>query len=180
MAVSTNLKELVNSEERNLDDIRDSLFFAATKDPGFKAGGDFELSLKFCLENGISESDLFQTDDGREIPTEVNEENYSTICASLRTNFSKEKLAVAKKMGKILYPEETGDVKKKATLQSSTTRTVRRTEKRNSPSGRTVGSRNPEKNKIPTWAIIAAAFTVFAVGVGVGVAIGHAIFSRKF
>ena len=171
MSISNTLKEYVNSEERNLDDIRDSLFFAAMKDPGFKPGGDFELSLNYCLENGVPESELFQEDDGRDIPTITSEDNYSTICASLRTNFSKEKLAAARRMGRILYPEESDEIKKKTSAQNGTTRTVHRTERRSNQTEENTGSGNTEKKEIPKGAIIAAAVVV-AVGITIAVLAG--------
>lgn len=172
MSISKTLKDYVNSDERNLDDIRDSLFFAATRDPGFETGGDFELSLNYCLENGILESELFQEDDGREIPSDITEENFSTICAALRTNFSIEKLTAAKKMGRILYSEEQENVKKNTSPQNEATRVVHRTERRNSQTARPTGNNKIKGNEIPTGAIIAATVAVVAIGVTIAVIAG--------
>lgn len=172
MSVSKSLKEYVLSEQRNFDEIRDSLFFAATKDPGFKSGGDFELSLKFCYDNGISESELFQEDDGRVIPTDINEDNFSTICSFLRTNFSKEKLEAAKKMGRTLYPEESDEVKKNTLTQNGATRTVHRTERRSNQRGSYSGKENTGRKEVPTGAIIAATVVAVAIGVTIAVIVG--------
>ena len=102
MAVSSIIKDKV--AKRDLSGIRDAVFMAAMKDPGFSQGGAVSELLEFCFSNGISRAELFQPDDGRDIPVEVSNETLAKICASLRTNFSERKLGAAKKMGRMLYP----------------------------------------------------------------------------
>ena len=102
MALSSIIKDKV--ARRDLSGIRDSVFMATMKDPGFSQGGAVAELLEFCFSNGISRAELFQPDDGREIPSEVTNDSLAKICASLRTNFSERKLAAAQKMGRMLYP----------------------------------------------------------------------------
>lgn len=102
MAVSSILKDKVT--RRDVSGIRDAVFMATMKDPGFSQGGAVSELLEFCFSHGIPRAELFQQDDGREIPSEVTNESLAKICASLRTNFSERKLAAAQKMGRLLYP----------------------------------------------------------------------------
>ena len=102
MAVSSIIKDKVAM--RDLSGIRDAVFMAAMKDPGFSQSGAVSELLEFCFSNGISRAELFQPDDGRDIPVEVSNETLAKICASLRTNFSERKLEAAQKMGRMLYP----------------------------------------------------------------------------
>ena len=103
MAISSIIKDEV--ARRDLSGIRDAVFMATMKDPGFSQGGAVAELLEFCFSNGISRAELFQPDDGRELPSEVTNDSLAKICASLRTNFSEHKLAAAQKMGRLLYPE---------------------------------------------------------------------------
>jgi len=105
MAVSSIIKDRVAS--RDLPGIRDALFMATMKDPGFAPGGAVAEALEFCFKNGISRTELFQPDDGREIVTGVTRDDLAKICASLRSNFSERKFAVAQRIGRALYPLET-------------------------------------------------------------------------
>ena len=102
MEISSIIKDKV--AKRDLPGIRDAVFMAAMKDPGFSQGGAVSELLKFCFSNGISRAELFQPDDGRAIPVDVSHETLAKICASLRTNFSERKLEAAQKMGRMLYP----------------------------------------------------------------------------
>ena len=102
MAVSSILKDKV--ARRDVSGIRDAVFMATMKVPGFSQNGAVAELLEFCFSNGISRAQLFQPDDGREIPSEVTNDSLAKVCASLRTNFSERKLAAAQKMGRLLYP----------------------------------------------------------------------------
>ncbi len=103
MALSSIIKDKV--ARRDVSGIRDAVFMATMKDPGFSQGGAVAELLEYCFSNGISRAELFQSDDGRELPSEVTTDALAKICASLRTNFSERKLAAAQKMGRMLYPE---------------------------------------------------------------------------
>ena len=98
--VSKNLKKAV--EEKNIVAIRDGLWSRITLDPNFTEG--FPKSLEYCLNNGISESELYEIHDNRPISDEVSLENFSKLCGQLRTNFSKERLEKIKEIGRKLYP----------------------------------------------------------------------------
>ena len=100
MSVSEKLKKAVS--EKDLVSIRDGLWSRIALDPNFKKG--FPESLEYCLNNGISESDLFENHDGRPMSDEITNENFSALCGELSTNFSKERLDKIKEIGRKLYP----------------------------------------------------------------------------
>ena len=102
MALSSIIKDKVAM--RDVSGIRDAVFMATMKDPGFSQCGAVAELLEYCFSSGISRAELFQSDDGREIPSEVTNDSLAEICASLRTNFSERKLAAAQKIGRLLYP----------------------------------------------------------------------------
>ena len=69
--------------------------------------GDFDENLKFCLQNGISEDELFvRFDDSNPISDEVSQENFKAMYSYLGVNFSKERVECLKKITKALWPEE--------------------------------------------------------------------------
>lgn len=69
--------------------------------------GDFGKSLKFCLQNGISEKELFvELDDLNPISDEVSQENFKAMYSYLGVNFSKERVECLKKITKALWPKE--------------------------------------------------------------------------
>lgn len=69
--------------------------------------GDFDKNLKFCLQNGISEDELFvKLDDSNPISDEVSQENFKAMYSYLGVNFSKERVECLKKITKALWPKE--------------------------------------------------------------------------
>lgn len=77
--------------------------------------GDFDENLKFCLQNGISEDELFvRFDDSNPISDEVSQENFKAMYSYLGVNFSKERVECLKKITKALWPEEQKVVAPKA------------------------------------------------------------------
>lgn len=119
MSVSDNLKKSVS--EKNIVAIRDGLWSRIALDPNFTDG--FPENWDYCLNNGITESDLYENHDNRPMSDEVSLENFSALCGQLRTNFSKERLNKIKEIGRKLYPP----MEEKTHSQTSNTQsTVRR------------------------------------------------------
>lgn len=156
MAISDLLKK--NVEKRDLEKIRTYLFSLMALDLGLQQGGRFDENLRYCLSHGISESELFQEDNGKELPTEISQDNMSKICALMGNNFSKRKLEAAQRMGAVLYPE-----KKNSTQAISSNSTEGR---------RYTKRREPEHSSVPTGVIVAAAAAAVVVGVIIAVALG--------
>ena len=100
MSVSDKLKTDVAA--RNLVAIRDDLWSRIALDPNFTGG--FKESWEYCLKNGITETELYQEHDGRDIDLEPTGENFNLLGGQLRTNFSKERLDKMKEIGRKLYP----------------------------------------------------------------------------
>src|SRR5574344_35803 len=160
MAISKNLKNCVLLHD--IDGIRDCLFFATAQDPGFQDDGAFNEALQYCISNGITDEELYQDDNGEELPTEMTQENMAKICGSLGTNFSKRKINAARTMGKILFPEETN--KQKESNNSQKTSAPHNTEKRTYSR-----RREPEHNSssVSAGVIIIGAAAVVAAVVGI-------------
>ena len=87
MSVSDKLKTDVAA--RNLTAIRGDLWSRITIDPNFTDG--FPEGWQYCLDNGITEAELYQEHDGRDIDLEPTGENFDFLCGQLSTNFSKER-----------------------------------------------------------------------------------------
>ena len=100
MSVSENLKAAVAA--RNCDDIRGGLWSCIAVDMNMT--GRFKESLAYVLENGISEAELYEADDGAPFATAASAENFSALGGLLRVNFSKKKLDALRTMGRTLYP----------------------------------------------------------------------------
>lgn len=120
MSVSEKLKSAVTTKD--IVAIRDCLWSRIVLDSNFTKG--FPESWKYCLDNGISESELYQEHDGREINLEPTGENFDLLCGQLRTNFSKERLDKIKEIGRKLYPvSEEKPVNQNPATQNSNHRT---------------------------------------------------------
>ena len=100
MGVSETLKDAVS--RKDVVAIRDSLWSRIALDPNFTKG--FPESLKYCLDNGITEACLYEQHDSRPMSDEVTNENFNALCGELSTNFSKERLEKIKEIGRKLYP----------------------------------------------------------------------------
>ena len=100
MSVSKNLKNAVTS--KNIVDIRDCLWSRIVLDSNFSKG--FPEIWQYCIDNGISEDELFEPHDNRPMSDELSNENFSALCGELSTNFSRERLEKIKEIGRKLYP----------------------------------------------------------------------------
>lgn len=100
MSISEKLKKEVLVKD--IVAIRDSLWSCIALDPTFTKG--FQESWKYCLDNNITENDLYEPHDDREMSDEVSNKNFSKLCGELSSNFSKERLDKIKEIGRILYP----------------------------------------------------------------------------
>lgn len=116
MVVTERLQRKI--DEKDIVGLRDALFSKLSMDITLRDSGEFAQTLAYILKNGILESDLFEADDGYNIPLEVSEKNLSAICAKMGENFSKEKLTAAKKMAATLFGSEK---RKEAAPQSQET-----------------------------------------------------------
>lgn len=141
MSVPNSFKKVV--QDRDLKEIRMQLFGILAFDLSLRKGGMFDEMLTYCLSHNISEGELFQDDDGEELPTEISKDNMSKICALMGNNFSKRKLEAAQRMGAVLYPEKKNPTQ---TIISNST--------------------------VPTGIIVAAAAVAVVVGVIIAVALG--------
>lgn len=100
MSVIKELKEDVSAG--NIKGIRTDLWSLIAIDPNFTKF--FTENLQYCIDNGISEYELFEKHDNRPMSDEVSNENFSTLCGQLRTNYSRERLEKIKEIGRKLYP----------------------------------------------------------------------------
>ena len=100
MSVHEILRDAV--AKKNIGEIRNYLWSTIVLDPGFSSS--FPNALKYCFDNGITEAELFEPHDGRDLNVEPTQDSFSLLGGQLRTNFSKERLEKMKEIGKILYP----------------------------------------------------------------------------
>ncbi len=124
MGVNTDLKELVKA--KNIKGVRMSLLTAISKDKNFS--GSFEESWRYCLDNGISDSEIFEPHDGRDMSNDTTEDNFKKLRNQLSTNFSRERLDYVKKIGRKLYPKtEDEKITKESALRSNFLKKNRKT-----------------------------------------------------
>lgn len=104
MSVSDNLINAVS--EKDIQSIRDCLAASIVFDPNLTRG--FSESLKYCLENGITEDELYERHDGRSLDRPATKEAFSDLCAELGTNFSRERVDAIRNVGRKLHPPKQG------------------------------------------------------------------------
>ena len=102
MSISANLLQAVGA--RDIYAVRDCLAACIVFDMNMTKG--FPESLKYCIDHGIGESNLYEPHDGRPLPGEATEDNFTELCGQLSTNFSKERLNAIRRIGRILYPPQ--------------------------------------------------------------------------
>lgn len=66
--------------------------------------GIFKEDLAYCLSNGISENELYESHNGEFLSTEITEKNYKNLHEGLTSNFSKERIEALQKVAAQLYP----------------------------------------------------------------------------
>lgn len=104
MSVSDNLINAVS--EKDIQSIRDCLAASIVFDPNMTRG--FSESLRYCLENGIAEDELYESHDGRSLNRPVTNDVFSDLCAELGTNFSRERIDAIRNVGRKLHPPKKG------------------------------------------------------------------------
>ena len=101
------LQNYMNAQPRNMYDIVGALMGYINADPQFKTD-DFKQAIKFVLDNGVSESELFATfDDSVDFEPDKskwNEEYYSFARVYLKDNFCQKRIAHVEAVAKELYP----------------------------------------------------------------------------
>lgn len=100
MSVSANLIKAVS--ERDMQTIRDCLAACIVFDPNMTRS--FPDSLQYCHEHGIAEAELYEKHDGRNLECAETTEAFSTLCAELGTNFSRERIEAIRRLGRKLHP----------------------------------------------------------------------------
>lgn len=102
--ISDVLKESV--KEKDLIAVRAALQSKILLDHDL-ISGDFNECLQYCLENGISESELYVPFSSADpISDEVSLENFNTMYSYLGINFAKERVECIKKIVAALWPSE--------------------------------------------------------------------------
>lgn len=101
MSVSVKLRGAV--VDHDLATIRDVLSSSIMLDPKMTDG--FIEAIKYVLEHGITESELYEPDDGAVYSSEPTRQNFNKIFGLLGLNFSKKKLDDMKRIALVLYPE---------------------------------------------------------------------------
>lgn len=100
--VDSDLKSAVSA--RDLVKIRDFLGVRLQLD--HNVFGMFTEGVAYCKANGISETDLYETHDGRNISVANTKENFNLLVGQLATNFSKERLEKTMEIAQAVWPEE--------------------------------------------------------------------------
>ena len=107
MNISEELKKDV--AEKNIAAIRDDLWSCIAFDCNFTR--EFKWAWDYCLEKGITEQEIYEPHDGRNLSSESTKENFDKLCGELGSNFSKERLDKIREIGRKLYPPTQNDDK---------------------------------------------------------------------
>lgn len=101
------LLQYLNTQPRDMYDIIGALMGYINADPTFKTN-DFDLAIKFVLDQGVSKDELFAEFDSdieyEEDSSKWNEEYYSYARVYLKDNFCKKRINHVKAVAKKLYP----------------------------------------------------------------------------
>lgn len=151
MSVSDKFKTDVAA--RNPVAIRDGLWSCITLDPNFTDG--FPESWQYCLDNGITEGELYQKHDERDIDLEPTVENFNLLAGQLSTNFSKERLDKMKEIGRKLYPVNEEKAKSQTSAHGNG---------KTEPTGREPSSDSGEAGLSPTAWIVIGAIAAAVIG----------------
>lgn len=101
--IGVNIQEAV--AKRNITNIRSALKGCMNQDVNFSKG-IYEEALDYVLNNGISKQELFQVHDEEPFKSqEAWDKDYlDEVMADLLFNFSEERIAHTKEVGRVLYP----------------------------------------------------------------------------
>lgn len=97
--VTEEIKKAV--EEHNIDDVRS--FLASTINFDRTLAKQYKELWDYCLTHGISEEEIYQTHNGKDLSSEITKENFSKLRGGLLSNFSKERIEMLKIVGKAIY-----------------------------------------------------------------------------
>lgn len=104
---SNMLQKYLSAQPRDIYDIVGALMGYINADPSFKTN-DFERAIQYVIEQGVSESDLFEAFNPEfrfeEDSTKWDEDYYSYAQVYLKKNFCKKRIAHVKAVAKKLYP----------------------------------------------------------------------------
>lgn len=104
------LLNYMNAQPKDMFDIIGALMGYINADPRFKTN-DFESAVKYVLENGVDEDELFsefdESIDFEVNPDKWNEEYYSFARVYLKDNFCKKRIEHVKAVARKLYPSIT-------------------------------------------------------------------------
>lgn len=101
--IGVNIQEAV--AKRNITNIRSALKGCMNQDANFSKG-IYEEALNYILNSGISKQELFQVHDQEPFKSqEAWDKDYlDEVMADLLFNFSEERIAHVKEVGRVLYP----------------------------------------------------------------------------
>lgn len=100
--VTENIKKAV--DKRDIFNIRSYLIANILLDKSLT--GNFKDCFEYCVKNGISESEIYEPHNGKEISDDITEENYKKLRSGLNSNFSRERVEALKKIAIKLYPSK--------------------------------------------------------------------------
>lgn len=100
MSVSNNLAKAVSTHD--IRSVRDCLSASIAFDRNLTRG--FLESLRYCLENGVSEAELYEEHDGRNLNRAETKEAFSKLLSELGSNFSRERIEALRNLGRKLWP----------------------------------------------------------------------------
>lgn len=105
------------AQNKDVFKIRSYLIADILVDKSFS--GIFKEDFEYCLKNGISEDEIYETHDNKTLSNEVSEENYDNLHADLASNFSKERVEALKKIAIKLYPPKPNSSNNSSSSNSS-------------------------------------------------------------
>lgn len=100
MRVSNKLVKAVSTHD--IRSVRDCLSASITLDRNMTKG--FHESLRYCLKNGVSEAELYEEHDGRNLNRGETKEVFSELFGELGSNFSRERIEALGNLGRKLWP----------------------------------------------------------------------------
>lgn len=122
--VDANFQKAVDAKK--IADVRDLLRMRLTLDHNCVSGMFIECR-NYCLKHGITESDLYETFDGRPLPSANTEETFAKLLGQLSTNFAKKRVERLLEIGQAVWPEEQGKTQQAKQSNTESEQTVNKT-----------------------------------------------------